>query len=429
MNKLEIKHNLINLNNINLNNLMFNNLRLHPIIKQEQQKLNSNKYLNFIDSSNTEKTPANFYKTIDPHNRPLDAFPQNSQNKRFIILNIETCIKSTKDLLNDDANQRIISVNAFEMINMELTGIQFHGYFNDNIKEPNKDENENYMNIMEKNDFLFYLSNYFMERKDNNKKLLKQLLDFIGESMVICHNVLFVLKFINKELKRYNLPEIPINKCICTLRMMRLQNFKNAKEKMKGFQISDLCKEYNIYIDEKLIHNLEINTLALSISINKMLLQEFNKSKNESNRADNEHNIINIDTENTDNNERKNDFLISDFCEMPNQTESNTIKRKPKLKCNKINSLRSLNDNNFAITQNSIKECHRKIKITKSLNKYKYKYNYNYDAIENNIKELNDNDNNKNNFLFNNFTKTIGFNKKIMKEILNKNRSTNGDES
>ena len=79
MNKLEIKHNLIKLNNINLNNLMFNNLRLLPLIKQEQQKLNSNKNLNLIDSSNTEKTPANFYKTIDPHNRPLDAFPQNSQ--------------------------------------------------------------------------------------------------------------------------------------------------------------------------------------------------------------------------------------------------------------------------------------------------------------------------------------------------------------
>jgi DNA polymerase III epsilon subunit-like protein len=426
MNKLEIKHNLIKFNNINLNNLMFNNKRTLPLIKQEQQKLNSNKYLNFIDSSNTEKTPANFYKTIDPHNRPLDAFPQNSQNKRFIILNIETCIKSTKDLLNDDANQRIISVNAIEMINMELTGIQFHAYFNDDIKEANKDENENYMNMIDKNDYLFYLSNYFMERKDNNKKLLKQLLNFIGESMVICHNVLFIMKFINKELKRYNLPEIPNNKCICTLRMMRLKNFKNAKEKMKGFQISDLCKEYNIIIDEKLIHNLEINTLALSISINKMLLQEFNESKNESKKTDNDQNIKNIDNENNNISERKNDFLISDFCETANQTESNTYKRNAKLKYNKINSLRSLHDNNFTITQNNIKEFNRKIKITKSLNKYKYYY----DSIEkDNIKELNDNDNNKNNFLFNNFTKTVGFNKIIFKDIMDKNRSKNEDES
>lgn len=425
MNKLEIKHNLINLNNINLKNLMFNNLKVLPLINQEQQKLNSNKYLNFIDSPNTEKTPANFYKTIDPHNRPLDTFPQNSQNKRFIILNIETSIKSTKDLLNDDANQRIISVNAIEMINMELTGIQFHAYFNDDIKEANKDENENYMNMTDKNDYLFYLSNYFMERKDNNKKLLKQLLNFIGESMVICHNVLFIMKFINKELKRYKLPEIPNNKCICTLRMMRLKNFKNSKEKMKGFQISDLCREYNINIDDKLIHNLEINTLALSIAINKMLLQEFNESKNESKKTDNEHNIINIDNESNDNSERKTEFLISDFCEMANQTESNTNKKIPKLKYNKINSLRTFNENIFTVTQNSIKECNRKIKITKSLNKYKY----NYDEIENNIKELNDNDNNKNNFLFNNFTKTIGFNKKIMKDIMNRNRSQNGDKS
>jgi len=425
MNKLEIKHNLIKFNNINLNNLMFNNLRTLPLIKQEHEKLNSNKYLNFIDSSNSEKTPTNFYKTIDPHNRPLDAFPQNSQNKRFIILNIETSIKSTKDLLNDEGNQRIISINAIEIINMELTGIQFNAFFNDDIKETNINENENYMNMIEKNEYLLYLSNYFIERKDNNKKLLKQLLNFIGESMIICHNVLFVMKFINKELKRYNLPEIPINKCICTLRMMRLKNFKNPKEKIKGFQISDLCKEYNINIDDKLIHNLIINTLALSISVNKMLLQEFNESKNESDKTDNEHNLINIDNENNEVSERKNDFLISDFGEIANQTESNTNKRMPKLKYNKINSLRSLNDNTFTLTQSNIKECNRKIKITKSLNKYKY----NYDAIENNIKELNDNNNNKNNFLFNNFTKTIGFNTKIMKDIMDKNRSKNEDEN
>jgi hypothetical protein len=207
---------------------------------------------------------------------------------------------------------------------------------------------------------------------------------------------------------------------------MRLKNFKNAKEKMKGFQISDLCKEYNIIIDEKLIHNLEINTLALSISINKMLLQEFNESKNESKKTDNDQNIKNIDNENNNISERKNDFLISDFCETANQTESNTYKRNAKLKYNKINSLRSLNDNNFTITQNNIKEFNRKIKITISLNKYKYYY----DSIEkDNIKELNDNDNNKNNFLFNNFTKTVGFNKIIFKDIMDKNRSKNEDES
>lgn len=421
MNKLENKNNLIKLNNINLNNLMFNNLRSFPLIKPEQQNLNSVKYLNFIDTFNNEKTPANFSKSIDPHNRPLDAFPQNSQNKRFIILNIET----TKDLLNEESNQRIFSVNAIEMINMELTGIQFHAYFNDDIKETNQNENENYINITEKNDFLFYLSNYFMERKDNNKKLLKQLLNFIGESMIICHNVLFVMKFINKELKRYNLPEIPINKCICTLRMMRLKNFKNSKAKMKGFQISDLCKEYNINIDEKLIHNLAINTLALSICINKMLLQEFDKSQNESNKTDNDHNTTNIDSENNDTNERKNDFLFSNFFEMANKTESNTNKRMLKVKPNKINSFRTLNDNIFTITQNNIKECNRKIKITKSLNKYKY----NYDSIENTLKELNDTDNNKNNFLYNNFTKTICFNKKIMKDIMDKNRSKHEDEN
>ena len=47
-----------------------------------------------------------------------------------------------------------------------------------------------------------------------------------------------------------------------------------------------------------------------------MLLQEFNESKNESKKTDNEHNIINIDNESNDNSERKTEFLISDFCKI-----------------------------------------------------------------------------------------------------------------
>ena len=45
--------------------------------------------------------------------------------------------------VNDEGNQRIISINAIEMINMELTGIQFNAFFNDDIKETNINENEN----------------------------------------------------------------------------------------------------------------------------------------------------------------------------------------------------------------------------------------------------------------------------------------------
>ena len=163
-NELKTEGNL-KLKNIHLNNLLRNEKEL-PLINQE----NIQKFMNTLSPRNNDKNLLNFYKIIHSNNKPLDNFPINCEKKRFIILNLET------NLNEKNNEENLLSINAIEMVNAELTGIQFHAYFNN--------ENNKYdVNIRNNNNNLFsyFLSNYFLEREDNNKKLFQQLLVFIGK--------------------------------------------------------------------------------------------------------------------------------------------------------------------------------------------------------------------------------------------------------
>ena len=381
--------------NIYFNNLL-NNKRL-PIINYEKERKSSYKSFETLINKKKDKSLMNFYKTIHSNNKPLDIFPKNSKNNRFIILNLEINSFSENDFTNLDKNVNIISINAMEMINMELTGIQFHAYFN---KEKDNDKNENQLNNKEDKIFLSYLSDYFAEREDNNKKLLEQLLNFIGKSFVICHNALNVIKFINRELKKYNLPEIKINKSICTLRMMRLKSFKNPEFKFNGLKINDLCKDYSINIEEKYMDNGLIKALALSLCIIKMIQEEINhESISEYNNKNSRNDNYSTYEQKKYETEQNNDHLDMNYFEV--MTESN--KDIEKLNINtvkKINNIKSPQIDNkiYSTLKKNYKEFNEKYKIAKSFNKYKYFYEMSDNSKI--YKTLKDN----NRLLFNNFT-------------------------
>jgi CRISPR-associated protein Cas2 len=62
--------------------------------------------------------------------------------------------------------------------------------------------------------------------------VLQELIEFLSDSIVICHNVAFDLNFIQSVCKKENLPA-PRNKCLDTLIL--------AKKKLKGIQDYKLC--------------------------------------------------------------------------------------------------------------------------------------------------------------------------------------------
>ena len=125
---------------------------------------------------------SNSINNIKDNNKLLEKFPDNYKNCRFILLDTET---TGLDITID----RLISINAIEMINGELTGIQFNAYLNKRFKESTSP-------------LMYYLSDYNYSRKDNIKKSLETFLSFVSDSIIITHNALFDMKFINEELKR-----------------------------------------------------------------------------------------------------------------------------------------------------------------------------------------------------------------------------------
>ena len=135
----------------------------------------SKKNVEIEDTPNFRKNNSN--TNILNNNKLLEKFPENYKNCRFILLDTET----TGLNLSID---RLISINAVEMINCELTGIQFNAYLNKRFTDNNQP-------------IMYYLSEYNYSRNNNIKKSLETFLDFVSDSIVITHNATFNMKFIN----------------------------------------------------------------------------------------------------------------------------------------------------------------------------------------------------------------------------------------
>ena len=181
----------------------------------------------------------------------LEKFPDNYEKCRFILLDTET----TGLDVNTD---RLISINAVEMINKELTGIQFNAYLNKRFTNNTRP-------------LMYYLSDYNYSRDNNIKKSLETFLSFVSDSIIITHNALFDMKFINEELKRCGLPQIPLGQCICTLKI--LKNLKKIGRLDKNFKLRlcDLCRYYDIDIDQKDLHQGIVDAIVFGRVVAKML--------------------------------------------------------------------------------------------------------------------------------------------------------------
>lgn len=112
---------------------------------------------------------------------------------RVICFDIET---TGFDYLHGD---RCIEIGAVEVIDGKITDRTFHEYINPEGKiiPP-----ETYM--------VHKISNAFLEDKPVMAVVAPKFLEFIGDSPIVAHNGAdFDFPFINYELKRLNLPEIP----------------------------------------------------------------------------------------------------------------------------------------------------------------------------------------------------------------------------
>ena len=378
---------------------MFPNI--HPrIIKESTNKPRSkrnrnNKYPMPNSPSPQKQKNIKSKSPIFTINKIQDNFPEDYKTRRFILLDTET---TGLELTTD----RLISINAVEMINCELTGMQFNAYLDKRF-------------ILNTRPLMYYLSDYNYSRKDNIKKSLRTFLDFVKDDMIITHNASFDMKFINRELNKYGLEEIPLNKCICTLKYFRNLKKIGILDKNFGLKLCDLCRYYNIYVDAKDLHQGIVDTIVFGRVVAKMFedgvfnydlmnnnnFNNFNFNEiNDLGRSLEDLYISDLNENNDNNNEirnNNNEDINNDFPNIKNNF-SKEKKRKENYKCKSEdkNPKKKLNIN-FTFNKhkkkfdnrNYINKKNNKInkdKIKKSKSKaLGYSYNQNKEEIKNEI--------------------------------------------
>ena len=222
------------------------------------EKLEQKEFSGVFRRNQPQKNDDNDEYSISPRakqesgGKPLNYFP--SKYGRFIVLDTETTGL-------DVTKSHLVSINAVEVINKELTGVQFHSYIHPRHKKDDPLPNRA---------FTYYIEDYANERNSNAKNSLRDFLRFVNNSPIITHNAPFDIKFINKELKSYNLPLINIEDCICTLQIAKMKKIKGEIDRRANITVESLCKLYNIYVSEKDLHHGIVDAVVLGRIVCKM---------------------------------------------------------------------------------------------------------------------------------------------------------------
>ncbi|MBQ4070448.1 MAG: ribonuclease H-like domain-containing protein [Alphaproteobacteria bacterium] len=144
---------------------------------------------------------------------------------RIICFDIET---TGFEYLRGD---RCIEIGAVEIIDGKITDNTFHEYINPEGKIIPPDTYE-----------VHKISNAFLEDKPKMSVVAPKFLEFIGDSPIVAHNGLdFDFPFVNHELAKLNLPQIP--------RSQQLDSIVIARNRVfgpKSYSLDALAKWYGI---------------------------------------------------------------------------------------------------------------------------------------------------------------------------------------
>ena len=159
---------------------------------------------------------------------------------REIVLDTETT--GLKPLEGD----RIVEIGCIELINHVATGGRFHQYIN-----PERNMPESAFSV-------HGLSEEFLSGQPLFGEIVDSFIEFIGTSNLIIHNAQFDMSFINSELANLNLPTLPQDRAIDTIKI--------ARKKFPGAQASldALCKRFNIDNSNRELHGALLDAELLA---------------------------------------------------------------------------------------------------------------------------------------------------------------------
>lgn len=159
---------------------------------------------------------------------------------REIVLDTETTG------LDPDAGDRIVEIGCLELINHVPTGRTLHHYINPERDMP--------LAAFE----VHGLSTEFLSGYPVFAALADEIVEFLGDAVLVIHNASFDMKFINSELRRLSRPEIPMAQALDTVQL--------ARRKYPGAQVSldALCRRFEIDNGHRTLHGalLDADLLA-----------------------------------------------------------------------------------------------------------------------------------------------------------------------
>lgn len=159
---------------------------------------------------------------------------------REIVLDTETTG------LDPDTGDRIVEIGCIELINHVPSGRTLHHYINPERDMP--------LGAFE----VHGLSSEFLSGYPVFAALADEILEFLGDAVLVIHNAAFDMRFINAELRRLARPEIPMARALDTVQL--------ARRKYPGAQVSldALCRRFEIDNGHRTLHGalLDADLLA-----------------------------------------------------------------------------------------------------------------------------------------------------------------------
>ena len=160
---------------------------------------------------------------------------------REIILDTETTG------LDARGGDRLVELGCIEIINRSPTGREFHQFINPEDKRVHPDAER-----------IHGLSNAFLQDKPPFRDVVVAFQEFIGDAPLVIHNASFDAGFLNMELGRLKLPDIPPERLVDTLALAR------RKHPAGPNSLDALCKRYGIDNSKRIKHGALMDSLLLA---------------------------------------------------------------------------------------------------------------------------------------------------------------------
>lgn len=147
--------------------------------------------------------------------------------------------------LSFNGGDRLVEIGCIEMVNRIETGRTFHAYFHPERPMPPEAQR------------IHGLSDAFLSDKPRFHEKVDDLIEFLGDAMLVAHNASFDFGFLNGELTKLGREIISLERMIDTVAMAR-QRHPGAKHSLDA-----LCTRYGIDRSHRVLHGALLDAQLL----------------------------------------------------------------------------------------------------------------------------------------------------------------------